>query len=82
MATMTRTEREAMFAVRAAMNRLNGPQAPIASSPLDRIEFMRRHFDEIDKDVRLGTTPAPTHLSALAAHCVILYMRGGDRAGA
>lgn len=82
MPMMTHSEREAMFAVRAAMNRLKGPQAPIASTPLERLQFMRRHFEEIDRDIRFGSAPAPTHLSALAAHCIILYMRGGSDGGA
>jgi hypothetical protein len=78
---LTPSERSALSAVRASMERLRGPQAP-AASRLGRVEYMRRHFDEIDRDIRHGMLPAPTHLTALAAHCVILYLDEGDDASA
>lgn len=74
------SEREAMAAIRSAVARLAGPQAPIVSTEVERLQFMRRHFGEIERDIRYGLAPAPTHLSALAAHCVVLYMSGGSDA--
>ena len=68
-----------MHAIRSGVARLNGPQAPIAS-PIERTRLMRRHLDEIERDVRYGLAPAPTHLSTLAAHCALLYMSGGSDA--
>jgi hypothetical protein len=76
MPTVSHSEREAMSAVRSAIARLKGPYAPIAATPLERIQFMRRHFAEIERDIRLDLSPAPSHLAAIAAHCVILYMEG------
>ena len=72
----TTSEREAMTALRHAIRRLNGPQAPIVTSSLERLQFMRRHFAEIERDIRYDLRPAPSHLYALAAHCLILNMDG------
>jgi hypothetical protein len=71
---MTTETRESMTAVRGAVARLRGPQAPIVTSPLDRLQFMQRHFDEIDSAVRMGLKPADIHLTQLAAHCVLWHM--------
>lgn len=78
MAPMTTSDRQAMGAIRASVLRLRGPQAPAISSPLDRVRFIRRHLDAIEGDLRVGSMPAPTHLSAIAAHALILYGEARD----
>jgi hypothetical protein len=72
---MTTETRESMTAIRGAVTRLRGPQAPIVTSPLDRLQFMQRHFDEINSAARMGLKPPDIHLVQLAAHCVLWHMR-------
>lgn len=69
---LTTTERGAMTSLRNALARLRGAQAPIITSKLDRLRFMRRHWEEIDRSIRMGGKPADLHLTQLAAHCLLL----------
>lgn len=66
--------RGSMAAVRSAVSRLRGPQAPIVASDLDRLQFMQRHFDEINSSVRMGLKPPDVHLVQLAAYCILWHM--------
>ena len=67
-------QRQALAAVRGNVTRLQGPQAPIYGSPLDRLQIMSQHWAAIEADARRGLSPADSHLTALAAHLVLWHM--------
>lgn len=77
---MTTEMRSTMARVRGAIARLQGPHGPIVTTR-DRLEFMRRHMQEIDRSARLGLPPADVHLIALAAHALVWHSENATNDG-